>query len=201
MLKFLQKNWFTVLFISVLIFIFLFTSNYYKPQKQTIRTVTDTLVFKVSDTIYRKIYAKGSDAGSIPPNDSLYIASKNYDSLLTKFNTLVKANVSRKFYRDTVTIDSLGYIVVHDTVQYNALQNRSYIYNYQYPKAIRTTVIMTEPAKRQIYLGGGISTQNAQLGVLYKDRKDKIIGAYVSPPINGPAIFGIQMYWKIGNKK
>ena len=165
--------------------------------------VRDTVWHETSKTVVREIQQVGGDEGSIPPGEDMYIAVDSYDSLLNKFNVLVKELTARKFYKDSLQLDSIGYIVVKDTVQFNSLQKRSYNYFYKVPHVTETmTITKYAPATRQLFIGAGLGKDNFQGGILYKTRKDLLFGAYVAPPLQGvPLQFGVQAYWKIKQKK
>lgn len=164
--------------------------------------VRDTVWHESSKTIIKQVPQVGGDEGFVPPDD-MYIPAGDYDTLLTKFNTLVKELTARKFYKDSLQLDSIGYIVVKDTVQFNSLQKRSYNYFYKVPHVTETvTITKYAPATRQLFLGAGLGKSNFQAGLLYKTRKDLLFGAYIAPPLQGvPLQFGVQAYWKIKLKK
>jgi hypothetical protein len=82
----------------------------------------------------------------------------------------------------------------------NKLSGRLISYNLNIPtKTI--TITKTPPAVRQFYIGGGIYgnpltiIKSANLGVLYKDRQDRIFVASVG--FDGQPIYGFHSYWKI----
>jgi hypothetical protein len=165
--------------------------------------VRDTVWHETNKTIVKEIQQVGGDEGYIPPGEDKYVSTANYDTLLVKFNTLVKELTARKFYKDSLQLDSIGYIVVKDTVQFNSLQKRSYNYFYKVPHVTETmTITKYAPPTRQLYVGLGLGKDNFQAGLLYKTRKDLLFGAYVAPPLqNVPLHFGVQAYWKIKLKK
>lgn len=165
--------------------------------------VRDTVWHETNKTVVREIQQVGGDEGYIPPSEDMYIAVDSYDSLLNKFNVLVKELTARKFYKDSLQLDSIGYIVVKDTVQFNSLQKRSYNYFYKVPHVTETmTITKYAPPTRQLFIGAGLGKDNFQGGILYKTRKDLLFGAYVAPPLQGvPLQFGVQAYWKIKLKK
>jgi len=165
--------------------------------------VRDTVWHETSKTVVREIQQVGGDEGYVPPGEDMYIAVDSYDSLLNKFNVLVKELTARKFYKDSLQLDSIGYIVVKDTVQFNSLQKRSYNYFYKVPHVTETmTITKYAPPTRQLFIGAGLGKSDFQAGFLYKTRKDLLFGAYVAPPLQGvPLQFGVQAYWKIKLKK
>lgn len=172
-----------------------------KPPDTTI--VRDTVWHETSKTIIKQVPQVGGDEGHIPAGEDKYIPAGSYDSLLVKFDKLVKDLTARKFYKDSLQLDSIGYIVVKDTVQFNSLQKRSYDYKYRIPHVTETvTITKYAPPTRQLFIGAGVGKSNAQAGILYKTRKDLLFGAYIAPPLqNTPLQFGVQAYWKIKLKK
>lgn len=166
--------------------------------------VRDTVWHETSKTVVREVVPQvGGDEGYIPPGEDMYVTVEGYDSLLTKFNVLVKELTARKFYKDSLQLDSIGYIVVKDTVQFNSLQKRSYDYFYKVPHVTETvTITKYAPATRQLFIGAGLGKSNFQGGLLYKTKKDVLFGAYIAPPLQGvPLQFGVQAYWKIKLKR
>lgn len=196
-IQFIKSNIINIVIVGLLYVLFLQKSD---TNHQEIKIERDTVWQHSNNTVVREIVPQvGGDEGHIPPNEDKYVASDSYDSLLTKFNALVKELTARKFYKDSLQLDSIGYIVVKDTVQFNSLQKRSYNYFYKVPH-ITEKIIITEHAspKNQLYIGGGFGSNSLQGGVMYKTKKDLLIGFYVSPPLQGNKIqYGIQSYWKI----
>lgn len=192
-----------------ILILFIIFSLFKRKEKNTntITVVRDTVWRKVDSVVYRnKITLVGTDNSYIPKEDK-YIPTDNYDTLLVRFNSLVRENTSRNFYRDSLKLDSIGWLVVTDTVQFNKLQKRSYKYSYEIP-TIRETKTITNYAKpkSQVYIGGGLDLTSVNIGFLYKTKKDFMFGAYVSPPLqnNVPQNqirYGVQAYWKIRLKK
>jgi hypothetical protein len=118
---------------------------------------------------------------------------------------------AKNVFKDTLKLDdSLGIVTVVDTIQKNTILNRSFNAKVR-EKVIRDVVYLKEQPRRQVFIGPQIGLNNQEvlktlsLGLLYKDKKDKIyhIGAGVinqtpnslSPVINGG------MFWKIQLKK
>lgn len=143
---------------------------------------------------------------TLPPK---YIPDPMYDSLKVQYQELVKEYLAKNIYQDTLNIGSLGHVVVYDTVKANKLGNRSYMADYIIP-IIKDTVFITNtveaPKKGQLFIGGGLasnkSLQNTgHIGILYKTKKDKMIGAYVAVLPGMQIGYGVQTYWKLTLKK
>ena len=125
------------------------------------------------------------------------------------FDTLqvVKDYYAKRVYIDTLKLaDSLGYIVVNDTVSQNSLLGR--LWNAQVNKTtIKETLIVKELPKNQVYIGlvGGFDRANvvnfAGPSLLLKTKTDKVYSIGVG--YSADKVMSIQggLYWKIKLKK
>lgn len=178
----------------------------------TVKPVADTVT--VVDTFYvtkdSLIFSKPKLIKVVVPQylPAEYKADTSYSGLFKQFDELVTKHTVKNIYQDSLYIDSLGYVMLTDTVQFNQLKNRSSYYNFKIPHIKETVTITKEaPAVRQVYVGGAISTSktfnayNAQLGILYKTKQDQLFGPVVSFNTSGQLMYGIQLYWKIKLKK
>ena len=179
-----------------------------------VQSGSDTLV--VHDTTWFKkdslIYAKPLPAKII--YDSLfvegkteYLADTNYAALKVQFDNLVKMYTALAIYVDSVKLDTLGYVVVTDSIRENKITGRTWKYDYKIPFVTKTVTITNQaPSKTQLYVGGGVNTtqtlglHSAEAGVILKTKKDKIYGLKAGSDINGNLSYGFQTYWKIGKK-
>lgn len=201
-----MKNITTIVLVGLIIFLLMDRAGFigeHSPKGPDTTIVRDTVWHETKNTIVKEIEQVGGDEGYIPPGEDMYIAVDSYDSLLNKFNTLVKEMTARKFYKDSLQLDSVGYIVVKDTVQFNSLQKRSYNYFYKIPHVTeKVTITKYAPPVSQLYLGGGIGKESVHAGLLYKTKKDLMFGVYVNPPLQNNSLqYGFQTYWKIKLKK
>lgn len=161
--------------------------------------VYDTIWRDVVKTDFKRLKVFVRD--TVPmPGDTVFIADSNYDKLKLQYELLAKNYATRNIYRDSVQLDTLGFIVLTDTLQYNKVQSRFYQHNYKLPTVIG--YVQPQP-RRQLYIGGGISIDkslemtNIQAGLLYKNRKDQIFGLHTGISQNLTPYFGGSMYWKI----
>ena len=119
-------------------------------------------------------------------------------------NAVINAYFARVVYKDTLKIDSIGYISVTDTLYKNKILGRSWAYQIQ-QKTIKDYMIVKETPRNQIYIGGsilaGINGVLAGPQVLWKTKTDNIYGmnAYVDP--YGNQYYGFSLNWKIKLKK
>lgn len=164
-------------------------------------------VWKHYDTVVKKpMRIKVFIHDTLPPR---YIPHPGYDSLKMQYEELAQAFVTKNIYEDTFSLGKIGQVIVYDTVQTNQLGHRSYMADYIIP-IIRDTIyrinIIEAPKKGQLYVGGGFATNKAlnntaNVGILYKTKKDKILGGYVAIMPGMQVSYGIQSYWKLTFKK
>lgn len=165
----------------------------------------DTIYKHITDTIIKKVAVKS--IVYIKPDGPQYTSGENIDTCRARFDYLLKQHIVRRVYQDTLKLDSLGTIVVIDTVWLNKLGKRTKIYNYKIPFVTKTVTITKEKEPvRQIYIGGNIFGDKNTLqlltpGVLYKTKKDHIYQANVGINFDGVITYGIGAYWKISFKK
>lgn len=146
---------------------------------------------------------------SIPPRviaDTFKLPDTTCQTLAKKYNEVVKEMSTQNIYEDSIHIDSLGYIMLTDTVQYNKLQNRKATANLRIPHTKETVYVtnrFTAKSVRQLYIGGGISTSQylnnitAEAGLMLKTKRDNLYGAHIGMTSGGLVMYGFQTYWKI----
>ena len=162
----------------------------------------------VRDTIWQKkdsvVFTSPKVVQTIPVKiiSEKYLPDPNYDKLLLQYQELVKLHLSTNIQKDSVKIDSIGFVKVIDTVQNNIVQNRKWEYNIKYP-IIKETVIQPPKKVNQLYIGGGLQGNQYNIinsvngGLLYKNKKDQIYGLSVGINTNGQIVYGVSSYWKI----
>ena len=162
----------------------------------------------VRDTIWQKkdsvVFTSPKVVQTIPVKiiSEKYLPDPNHDKLVLQYQELVKLHLAKNIQKDSVQIDSIGFVKVTDTVQNNIVQNRKWEYNIKYP-IIKETII--EPPKKinQLYIGGGLQGNQYNIinsingGILYKNKKDQLYGLSVGINTNGQAVYGVSCYWKI----
>lgn len=162
----------------------------------------------IRDTVWQKkdsvIYTSPKVVQTIPLKiiSEKYLPDPNYDKLVLQYQELVKLHLAKNIQKDSVQIDSIGFVKVTDTVQNNIVQNRKWEYNIKYP-IIKETII--EPPKKinQLYIGGGLQGNQYNIinsingGILYKNKKDQIYGLSIGINTNGQVVYGVSSYWKI----
>ena len=167
---------------------------------------TDTVWKVTKDTVFKTVNAVKTEYISIDKEE--YKSGGSIDTCKTRFNNLLKEHLVRTVYSDTLKLDSLGTIVIQDTVWLNKLYGkREYIKDYKIP-FVTKTITKKEDPRRQMYIGGNAFIGESGLltpGLIYKDRKDRVYQANVGLGIDGSINYGFGMYWKInlrgnGNK-
>ena len=162
----------------------------------------------VRDTVWQKkdsvIYTSPKVVQTIPIKvvSEKYLPDPNYEKLVLQYQELVKLHLAKNIQKDSVQIDSIGFVKVTDTVQNNVVQNRKWEYNIKYP-IIKETII--EPSKKvnQLYIGGGLQGNQYNMinsingGLLYKNKKDQLYGLSIGVNTNGQVVYGLSSYWKI----
>jgi hypothetical protein len=161
---------------------------------------TDTIWKTTHDTVYKNVTVLKKEY--IKLQGEQYTSGETIDTCKARFQNLLKEHLVRTVYSDTLKLDSLGTIVVRDTVWLNKLYGkREYIKDYKIP-FVTKTITKPEPPKRQMYVGGNLfgnsnSMQGVTPGLLYKNKKDQIYQVNVGINFDGTITYGLGAYWKI----
>jgi hypothetical protein len=161
---------------------------------------TDTIWKTTHDTVYKKVNIIKKEY--IKLQSEQYTSGETIDTCKARFENLLKEHLVRTVYSDTLQLDSLGTIVVRDTVWLNKLYGkRQYIKDYKIP-FVTKTITKPTPPKRQMYIGGNLfgnanSMQGVTPGLLYKNKKDQIYQVNVGINFDGTITYGLGAYWKI----
>lgn len=161
----------------------------------------DTTYIIIDSTIHTKpiIVKSTKDSTIIKEYYKEYIPDTNYSRLLSQYNELLSELFTKNVYKDSVKIDSIGYVKMTDTIQKNLIVGRNISYNIKYP-SIKETIILNN---RQFYIGGGIQGSTTDylnslfLRGLYKTKKDALYGASIGINRQGNIQFEASKYWKI----
>ena len=165
----------------------------------------DTILKHDTSVVVKKMKIASHDTTYIP-EDPIYMFDTSCETARETFNKLVKKHVTKNMYIDTILIDTFGKVLVYDTVQFNQLGNRGIVKNYTIPIITRYIKVPAEP-KRQLYVGGALlATKDlminaAELGLIYKTKKDQMYGVKAQLDFKGNLSYGLQSYWKISLKK
>ena len=171
----------------------------FKKTESGVEIKTDTVYKTVHDTVIRKVKVK--DVVYVYPEGEEYKSGDNIDTCKIRFNKLLKEFSAKKTYIDTLKIDTLGTVVVYDTIWKNELSDREYVLNYNVPYITKTITKKEEP-NRQLYIGANLFFNNNTItpfspGFIYKNKKDQIYQASIGLDFDGTLTYGIGTYWKI----
>ena len=147
--------------------------------------------------------------------DTLKVATKEYipkyirktivdiDTFQSPIDTIsiLKDYYAKYFYTDTINVDSLGFIIINDTVTRNLISKRDVQSNIFIPTTTITNTIYLN--KREFF--GGISVgstptaiQNLNGEILFVNKKRQAYGIGVGINNTFMPIYTLRMYWKIG---
>jgi hypothetical protein len=166
----------------------------------------DTVKVVVSKTEVKPLQYIHDTSYVILDTDTLLMADSNYDILKDRFEKLVTEYTASNRYKDTIKIDTFGYIVITDTVQFNKLKLREYKYDYTIT-SVNTTKEIHHASKRQLYFGGNIMLNNNKAfesintGLIYKSKKDQLYMFNVGMGLDGNLNYNLGTYFKLKFKK
>ncbi len=115
--------------------------------------------------------------------------------------SILKDYYTKYHYTDTLKLDTLGYLVLNDTITKNSILSRSFNTKIQIPTTTITKEIYLN--KRELYWGLGIQGRTDQLNYLggelmYRTKNKQVYGLGVGVNQDFQPIIGGRMYWKIG---
>ena len=124
--------------------------------------------------------------------------------LKSKIDTLeiLKDYYSKYVYKDTLKLDSLGYITIIDTITQNKIFSR----NFDSQVLIPTTTITNDIYLNKVFGGVSIGGNKSQINflsgdLLYKSKSDNVYGLGLGVNENLQPIITGRMYWRIRFKK
>ena len=127
----------------------------------------------------------------------------NIDTFQSPIDTMsiLKDYYAKYFYTDTIKVDSLGFIVINDTVTRNLISKRDVQSNIFIPTTTITNT--TYLYKRELFWGASISGNQEQIQsingeLMYVNKKRNAYGFGVGVDQNFQPIFTGRLYWKIG---
>jgi len=182
-------------------FIILMQRSTYLPKTPDLPKIDTVIQYKqVHDTISGKpIFLKAKkdtlwrDSIQYKPDTSYAGLLKQYDSVVTKYFT-------EHIFKTDYKLGTYGTASVSDTIVANMITGNSIAYNVTIPEKI-VTIIKPYVPVRQFYMGGGLygsaltPVKSAHVGLLYKDRQDRIFIGSVG--FDTQIVYGFQSYWKI----
>ena len=108
---------------------------------------------------------------------------------------------AKYYYTDTLTLDTLGYLVVNDTITQNSILSRSFVSKVQIPTTTITKEIYLN--KREFYWGVGAHGRTDQLNYvggefMYRTKNKQVYGLGIGLNQDLKPVVGGRMFWKIG---
>ncbi len=204
MIKYIKNHFLTVVVLILLVIVLVQRCTDPKPINPGTTIVRDTSWIHKDSTVYVK--PQIIERIPVPVNQWIkekeYYPDTNYAKLVIQYQTLVSKYLESVVYRDSLKIDTFGYVKVTDTVSKNSITARSYSYHLKYPVIKETITIYPKP-KNQIYIGGGLAGNSGEVinqinaGFLLKNKKDQIFGINGGFDHNGNLLIGVSSYWKI----
>jgi len=203
-MQFLKDNFQFLVIVGLLVFFLFFRGGQTPSNAPTIVIQADTS-WKVLIPLLTQHTAGGQIVNTIPypvtKIEKEYIPNPNYDILKAQYEDLRGKYLATNIQKDTLRVDTIGYVALTDSIQRNMNIGREYTYNLKYP-TITITKIITNPPKRSFYYGfelqsGLDKTVNEfDVGLLYKDKKEQIFGTKLGySPQMGPQV-GVKYYRK-----
>jgi len=115
--------------------------------------------------------------------------------------SILKDYYAKYFYTDTIKVDSLGFIVINDTVTRNLISKRDVQSNIFIPT---TTITNTVYLYKKEFFGGisvgatNQAVQNINGELLYINKKRNAYGFGIGLNPQFQPVYTVRMYWKIG---
>jgi hypothetical protein len=127
----------------------------------------------------------------------------NIDTFSTPIDTVsvLKDYYAKYFYTDTIQLDTLGSIIVNDTITRNLISFRDVQSNIFIPT---TTITNTVYLYKREFFGGitvgatNQAVQNINAELLYVNKKRQAYGFGVGLNPQWQPVYTVRMYWKIG---
>ena len=162
----------------------------------------DTVIqyIQIHDTVHGKPILLKAKKDTIWRDSIQYKPDTSYAGLLKQYNSLDDKYFTEHIFKTDYKLGTYGTASVYDTVVANMIIGNSIAYNVTIPEKI-VTITKTLPAVRQLFIGGGLvgnqlnPIHSAHVGLLYKDRQDRIFGASVG--YDGQVVYEFSTYWKI----
>lgn len=201
----IKKDHVYALIIAILAIIILLQRCGSSPSNCETKIIKDTVWIHKDSTVYSKPQIVKTITVPVEQWNTEYLPDTNYAKLVKQYQEIVTKYLSSSIFQDSIKVDSVGYLKVVDTISNNSIKGRSTSYKFKYPIIKETITIIPEP-KKQVYVGIGLSgnrynfIDEVSLGLLYKDRRDRVFGASIMASPSGIE-YGVQSFWKIKLKK
>ena len=116
-------------------------------------------------------------------------------------NAILSDYYAKYYFVDTLSLDTLGYVLVADTVSQNKIASRKVNYKVNIPKiTIEKTIYLNE---REFYYGIGLAGNPKQLNylgaeILYRTKKKQAYGLGIGVNQQFQPVISGRIFWKIG---
>ena len=162
------------------------TYHYYKDTAKSVPTIINFIPPKQAD---------------IPP---AMIPDGTYTDLKKKYDSLLTAYYTKNIQKDSIKVDTFGYVKTLDTVNQNRIIGRQWISDLKIPEKTTTiTVTQTLPSKTQIYLGFSLTgnkempLNGASVGGLLKNKREQVYGAKIGLMNKVGVYYEASTYWNL----
>jgi len=143
----------------------------------------------------------------VPKWKTKVVTKYEIDSILVNIpiDTLevLKDYYAKNVYVDEIVLDSLGVVIITDTISQNSIFSRQVTSDILIP----TTTVTEEHYinNREFYYGLGLQGRSDQINylggeILYKDKKRQIYGLGLGINQDFKPVISGRLYWKFGNK-
>jgi len=153
------------------------------------------VIKQIVDTQYIKYTEKGT-SDTVVHDTTIYVKIPILDSI--QLDSVAKLYYAMNVFSDTFKL-KYGKVYVQDSVQNNRIVGRNYGADLLVPIE-RTTTIVKEPAKSQVYLGARLDvvsqTAIPGVGLMLKTKRDRIYGVSLGVVNNAP-VYGGSLYIKL----
>lgn len=164
-------KWYNILITILIICIIVFIQRKFFPE-QMITTTHDTILYKVDSLVYKNKLVPYKV--EVPVIDSVPIPIDSA-ALVVKYLEIHKEYFTVRYYKDSTSIDSMGYVVTKFKVTKNQASEYSLHYNLEKKKIINTTTVAN--VKNNLYIGGILGKENISPMLTFnnKDRCNYIV--------------------------
>lgn len=177
------------------------TPSYQPPKNDTVVRVDTTFIH---DTIKGETKWRDRKVDTLWMTKTEYKPDTAYPILLEQYKDLGNEHFATNTFITNFPLDTLGSVSIITLIRANKLLSSTLSPDIKIPN---TTTVITkqQPAKRQVYIGGALMgnptkpVSGVQMGILYKDRKDRISGIHIG--YDGEIQYSLSSYWKIKFKK
>lgn len=116
---------------------------------------------------------------------------------------ILKDYYSKYFYTDTIQLDSVGNIVINDTITQNMIVSRTPKVSISIPTITKEITITKFINQRELYYGLGLQGTTTGLNfigadLMYRTKKKSAYGLSLGINQSFTPVIGGRMYWKIG---